>query len=90
MSSWFGFSSASSSTKKKSPSKSASISKSTSKDDDVEQEIHPAFRRRADEGVVFTASKCPPGPGLENSCELPFGLVWTPMAIYNEKDDDDE
>lgn len=42
-----------------------------------------ASRRRADEGAVFTSSKCPPGLGLENSCELPFAFVWTPMAIYN-------
>lgn len=42
---------------------------------------HPAYRRRADEGALFTASKCPHEPGLENSCELPFGIVWTPLAV---------
>ena len=41
---------------------------------------NPAFRRRADQGILFTSAKCPPGPGLDNSCELPFGFVWTPMA----------
>lgn len=40
---------------------------------------HPAFRRRGD-GPVFTASKCPPGPGLSYTCELPFGFIWTPMS----------
>jgi hypothetical protein len=39
-----------------------------------------AYRHRADEGALFTSSKCPPGPGLENSCELPFGFIWTPMS----------
>jgi hypothetical protein len=38
------------------------------------------YRHRANEGALFTSSKCPPGPGLENSCELPFGLLWTPMS----------
>jgi hypothetical protein len=28
----------------------------------------------------FTSSKCPPGQGLHNSCELPFGFIWTPLA----------
>ncbi|KAL3912879.1 MAG: hypothetical protein SGILL_006716, partial [Bacillariaceae sp.] len=48
-----------------------------------------AYRRRSDEGAVFTSSKCPPGPGLENSCELPFGFVWSPMAIYNQDINDE-
>lgn len=41
---------------------------------------HPAFRRRAGDGPVFTSTKCPPAPGLKHSCELPFGFVWTPMS----------
>jgi hypothetical protein len=44
---------------------------------------NPASRFRADEGGLFTSSKCPPGPGLENCCELPFGFIWTPMAPSN-------
>lgn len=47
---------------------------STTSDDD------PAARYRAGEGATFTSSKCPPGRGLENTCELPFGFVWTPLA----------
>jgi hypothetical protein len=31
-------------------------------------------------GARFSSSKCPPGPGLENSCELPFGFVWSPLS----------
>lgn len=30
-------------------------------------------------GLMFTSSKCPPRPGLENTCELPFGMAWTPL-----------
>lgn len=98
MSSWFGFSSSSSSAsaskttppKKKgnkddkgstsptAPSSSSSLKIETTKTAD-------ARRRRADEGALFTSSVCPPGPALKNSCELPFGFVWTPMAICNEK-----
>ena len=60
------------------------------KSSDEEEEEHveadgddySAFRRRADEGAIFTSSKCPHAPGLKYSCELPFGLVWTPMAVY--------
>eukprot|EP00536_Pseudo-nitzschia_multiseries_P008320 jgi/Psemu1/257096/estExt_Genewise1Plus.C_2100020 len=50
---------------------------------------HPAFRRRADEGAIFTASKLPYGGGLESSCELPFAMVWTPMAAYNDPKSDE-
>ena len=46
----------------------------------VQASSHPAFRRRAGDGAVFTSSKCPPGPGLQYSCELPFGFVWTPLS----------
>jgi len=36
---------------------------------------------RAYEGYpAFTSTKFPSGPGLEYSCELPFGVIWTPMA----------
>lgn len=31
-------------------------------------------------GAQFSSKKCPPGPGLESCCELPFGFVWTPVA----------
>lgn len=41
--------------------------------------------RRAFEGPTFSALKCPRNGGLENSCELPFGFVWTPMAPCNEE-----
>lgn len=44
-----------------------------------------AYRERADQGAAFTSRKCPPGPGLENSCELPFGFVWTPMADLSKR-----
>jgi hypothetical protein len=40
-------------------------------------------RHGVDRGALFTSAKCPPGPGLENSCELPFGMIWTPMAQNN-------
>lgn len=42
--------------------------------------LHPAYRRRAGDGPVFTSRKCPNGPGLKHTCELPFGFVWTPMS----------
>lgn len=41
---------------------------------------HPASRYRAGNGALFSATKCPPGPGLQNSCELPFGFLWTPLS----------
>jgi hypothetical protein len=37
-------------------------------------------RTEEEGGVVFTAKKCPPAPGLDASCELPFGFIWTPMV----------
>lgn len=37
-------------------------------------------------GPAFSCTKCPPGPGLENSCELPFGFVWTPLEHADEAD----
>ena len=30
--------------------------------------------------LSFTAKQCPNAPGLENTCELPFGMLWTPFA----------
>ena len=48
-------------------------------DNDEVYESHPGYRRRADEGATFTASKCPNDSGLKNSCELPFGVIWTPI-----------
>lgn len=50
----------------------------------------PVYRRRAGPGAAFTASKCPQDGGLENSCELPFGFVWTPMAESNDQEDENE
>lgn len=47
--------------------------------EEVSATLHPAFRRHGD-GPVFTSTKCPPGPGLQYSCELPFGFIWTPMS----------
>jgi Sec23/Sec24 trunk domain/Sec23/Sec24 zinc finger len=47
--------------------------------------LHPAYRQRAGDGAIFTSSKCPSGPGLKHSCELPFGMVWTPMSIADGK-----
>ena len=46
---------------------------------------HPCYRDRAGDGAIFTSSKCPSGPGLKHSCELPFGMVWTPMGINDSK-----
>lgn len=44
---------------------------------------HPASRYRAGDGVLFSSSKAPPGPGPENSCELPLGFIWTPLSPTN-------
>ena len=58
-------------------------------DEDAGEEDAPAAaaaaaaavtRTEEEGGVIFTAGKCPPAPGLGASCELPFGFVWTPMA----------
>ena len=36
-------------------------------------------RRRS--GAVFSSRQCPPASGgLEHSCQLPFGFLWTPFA----------
>lgn len=43
-------------------------------------EHHPASRYRAGDGVLFSSSKAPPGPGIENCCELPLGFIWTPLS----------
>lgn len=40
--------------------------------------LHPAYRRRAGDGAVFSSRKCP--SGSLQTCELPFGFVWTPMS----------
>jgi hypothetical protein len=44
---------------------------------------HPASRYRAGDGVLFSSTKAPPGPGPENSCELPLGFIWTPLSPTN-------
>jgi len=44
---------------------------------------HPAARYRAGDGVLFSSSKVPPGPGIENTCELPIGFIWTPLSPNN-------
>jgi hypothetical protein len=49
-----------------------------------EGDTRPAYRRRAEAGAAFTALKCPHDSGLKNSCELPFGFVWTPMAAIGD------
>lgn len=37
-------------------------------------------RYRSGDGALFTSKKCPPGLGMDQCCELPFGYIWTPMA----------
>lgn len=49
-----------------------------------------ARRERTDQGPTFTSTKCPPGTGLENSCELPFGFVWTPMAELEKRQNEED
>eukprot|EP00533_Pseudo-nitzschia_delicatissima_P000494 CAMPEP_0116085742 /NCGR_PEP_ID=MMETSP0327-20121206/4484_1 /TAXON_ID=44447 /ORGANISM="Pseudo-nitzschia delicatissima, Strain B596" /LENGTH=926 /DNA_ID=CAMNT_0003576747 /DNA_START=93 /DNA_END=2873 /DNA_ORIENTATION=- len=41
-------------------------------------------------GASFTAMKCPHDTGLKNSCELPFGMVWTPMAVTGDESGEDD
>lgn len=43
------------------------------------------YRARSGDGVLFSSSHCPPGPGMENCLELPMGFVWTPMAPLTEE-----
>ena len=45
----------------------------------------PLVRRARASRPTFSSTKCPPGPGLANSCELPFGFLWTPMAASTER-----
>ncbi len=54
------------------------------RDSDDDESIVPRV------GAAFTASKCPNQSGLKNSCELPFGFVWTPMAHMRDKDSEEE
>jgi hypothetical protein len=42
------------------------------------QEQHER-RRRAGAGATFSSTKCPPQAGRSQACEIPFGLVWSPM-----------
>jgi Sec23/Sec24 trunk domain/Sec23/Sec24 zinc finger len=44
-------------------------------------EEHPAHRYRAHEGAIFSSSKCPSSAESSSTCELPFGFVWSPMAV---------
>lgn len=44
-------------------------------------EYHRNSRRS---GPLFTSRKAAAGPGLENSCELPFGFVWSPLLESSE------
>lgn len=37
---------------------------------------------------MFTSAKCPPGPGLDGTCQLPLGLLYSPFCPND--DDDDE
>ncbi|KAL7575763.1 hypothetical protein ACA910_003093 [Epithemia clementina (nom. ined.)] len=57
---------------------------------------HPASRYRAGNGALFTSSKCPPATsghnhqdpgGLTSSCELPFGFLYTPMAVVDSENE---
>ena len=64
---------------------------------DYETPTNPAARYRAGNGALFTATKCPPllpeiddenggdpesDPLLnDNTCSLPFGFLYTPMAV---------
>ena len=71
MSSWFGL-----------PSLLASTNDESS--EGSQDNTPPVHRRRADIGAAFTALKCPRDSGLKNSCELPFGFAWTPMAASGD------
>jgi hypothetical protein len=73
--SWFGFGS--------SPSKPAADLRKK-KQNNAKSEV-TLTRTEEEGGVVFTAGKCPPAPDLDNSCELPFGFIWTPM-VGNQMD----
>jgi Sec23/Sec24 zinc finger/Sec23/Sec24 trunk domain len=47
------------------------------------QQQHLAARYRSDQGAVFSSSKCPPGAG--QTCGLPFGFLWTPLAPTSQQ-----
>ena len=51
----------------------------------VEPADVPLVRRARASRPTFSSTKCPPGPGLSNSCELPFGFLWTPMAASTDR-----
>ena len=57
------------------------------KADDDASESSDDIRRGV--GPAFTAMKCPNGPGLENSAEIPFGFVWTPIAATGDDPSED-
>ena len=50
--------------------------------------LNSCYRRRADTGAVFSSSCCPSRPGLSQSCEIPFGMILTPLArsMYKENE----
>mmetsp|Transcript_10954 Transcript_10954/g.16445 ORF Transcript_10954/g.16445 Transcript_10954/m.16445 type:complete len:1000 (+) Transcript_10954:41-3040(+) len=37
--------------------------------------------------LSFTSKYCPHAPGLKNSCELPFGLIWSPFQSCKQPSD---
>ena len=43
------------------------------------------YRARSGNGVQFSSTQCPPGPGMEKWLERPMGFVWTPMAPLTEE-----
>ena len=49
-------------------------------DNKEDDDVHPCYRKRADAGAVFSSSCCPSRPGLSESCEIPFGVILTPLA----------
>lgn len=51
-----------------------------SAEEEQQQHSSVASRYRSDEGAIFSSSKCPPAPGPQNGCGLPFGFLWTPLA----------
>jgi hypothetical protein len=41
-------------------------------------------------GARFTSRKCPPGPGAHATCQLPFGLLYSPFAGNGAADNSDD
>ena len=45
-----------------------------------EEEEHVSSQAASSKSIQFTSNVCPAGPGLEHTCDLPFGFLWTPFA----------